>query len=190
MPVRVKPPVEIAGWLVADEEGWIGDEGASDADALLLSAGKLARLVPRPVGQPHDLERRLHMGAAIGSTEPGEQQRQLDIAFGREHRHQIVELKYESHMARPPMGELAVRQLVDALTADRNLALVRPVEPADEIQERGLAGAGRTHERQELAGRHLEIEAMQYLDALLAALVALDDVAEGDGAGHEASASR
>ncbi len=35
----------------------IGDDGARDADALLLTAGELPRIVPRALGQAHDLQR-------------------------------------------------------------------------------------------------------------------------------------
>ena len=45
--------VEVAGGLVGEEDGWVVDEGAGDADALLFAAGELAGQVgearsPRP----------------------------------------------------------------------------------------------------------------------------------------------
>ncbi len=43
--------VQVAGGLVAEEERGVGDYGASDSDALLLSAGELARVVMHAIGQ-------------------------------------------------------------------------------------------------------------------------------------------
>lgn len=34
--------IQIAGRLVGDDQGWVGDDGAGNADALLLPAGELA----------------------------------------------------------------------------------------------------------------------------------------------------
>ena len=39
--------VEIAGRFVAEQQRRIGDDGARDADALLLAAGERARIMPR-----------------------------------------------------------------------------------------------------------------------------------------------
>ena len=49
--------VEVAGRLVGQEQGRLGDQGAGDGDALLLPAGQLGRLVGQPVGEPQPLER-------------------------------------------------------------------------------------------------------------------------------------
>ena len=48
--------IEIARRLVAKQQRRIGDDGPCDADALLLSAGELARIVFRPVRQPDHFE--------------------------------------------------------------------------------------------------------------------------------------
>ena len=90
-----------------------------------------------------DLERRLHARLALGARQRGQQQRQLDVALGRQHRHQVVELEHEAHVPRPPLGEIAPGELVDPLAGHRHLALGRLVEAADEIEQRRLAGARR-----------------------------------------------
>src|SRR5207237_1134303 len=46
--------VEVAGGLVAEQKRRIGHDRARDADALLLSAGVLSRIVLHPVAQPHE----------------------------------------------------------------------------------------------------------------------------------------
>jgi hypothetical protein len=49
--------IEIAGRLVGEDERRIRDDGAGDADTLLLAARELARVVLAALGQAHNLER-------------------------------------------------------------------------------------------------------------------------------------
>ena len=49
--------IEIAGGLVAPDDGGLIDEGAGDGDALALAAGELGGLVLGPVAQLHEVER-------------------------------------------------------------------------------------------------------------------------------------
>jgi len=74
--------IEIAGGFVAKQQRRIGDDGARDADALLLPAGKLSGIVLRPLGQPNDLQRNADTLLTVGLRKFGEQQRQLDIPLG------------------------------------------------------------------------------------------------------------
>ena len=48
--------VEVAGWLVGEQDARLIDEGASDGGALHLSAGQLARPMPRAMPQAHAIE--------------------------------------------------------------------------------------------------------------------------------------
>ena len=51
--------VEVAGRLVADQQGRIGDQRAGDGDALRLAAGQFAGLVLGAVGEADQGQRRL-----------------------------------------------------------------------------------------------------------------------------------
>src|SRR3974390_2963915 len=177
--------VEIAGRLVAHQQRWVGDERARDGDALLLTAGELGGLVLGAVGEAHELECRLHVALALRARQVREQQRHLDVSLGREHRQQVVELEHESHMPRAPLGELAARELVDTLPGDDHLALIGPIEAADQIEEGRLAHARWPQEREKLPALHLQIERVQHLDALLAAHVSLHHVLQRDDRRHE-----
>ena len=59
------------------------------------------------------------------------------------------------------------------------------VEPADEIEQRRLAGARRAHQRDELARLDLEIQAVQHFHPLLAARVALHHVLQRNERRHD-----
>ena len=75
--------VEVAGGLVAQQEGRVGHDRARDRDALLLPARELTREVVHAVLEAHDPERRLDVLAPLRLRERREQQRQLDVPVGR-----------------------------------------------------------------------------------------------------------
>ena len=92
--------IEIAGGLVAEQQRRVGDDRPGDADALLLAARELPRIVLGALGQPDDVQRDRHPLLALGLRQVGEQQRQVDVALGGEHRQQVVELEHEADVVR------------------------------------------------------------------------------------------
>ncbi len=71
----------------------------------------------------------------------------------------------------------------DVLAADADRARVRPVERADQVEQRALAAPRRAGQRDELAGVEPERDVLERVDP--AALEALADVLDDDlGAGH------
>src|SRR5207237_7599689 len=61
----------------------------------------------------------------------------------------------------------------------------RRVDAADQVDQGGLARARRAHQRHEVAARDVEVDAVQDLDRLAAAPVALGDGADLDQVGHQ-----
>ena len=165
--------VEVAGGLVAQQQRRIGHDGARDADALFLAARQLARVVVGAVRETDDGERHLNALPPIGLRQFGEEQRQLDVAGRGEHRQQVVELKHEADVARPPRRELAARHLVDAVAGDGDGSFARRVETADQIQQRRLARPGWPHQRQEVSRRNVEVDTLENIDAFPAAVIDL-----------------
>ncbi len=182
--------VEIAGGFVADQEGRVGDDRAGDRHALLLAAGQLAGAVVGAIGQAHQGQCDFGIALALGGIEVGKQQRQFDILLRVEHRHQVVELEHEADMVAAPGRQLAAAEAVDALALDLDLAAGGAVETADEVEQGGLAGTGGTHEGNEVAALDLQVDAVQDLHLLRAALIGLDDVAQGDEGRHGVSSLR
>ena len=156
----------------------IGDDGARDADALFLAARQFARLVLDAIAEPHERQRRVHALEAICAAELGEQQRQLDVALGGEHRQQVVHLEHEADVVGAPVAELGVRQPVDREAIDFDGARGRPVETAEQVQQRGLARARRPHERDEVAARQIQVELLEHRHHFVAALVLLGDATQ------------
>ena len=156
--------VEVAGRLVAQQEQRIGDDGARDADPLFLAAGQFGRAVPGAVGKTDECQRRAGAAQPLGGRQVGQQQRQLDIALGGQHRQQVVGLEDEADVARAPAGEIGVAQPVDRQALDLDAARGRPVEAADQVEERALARSGRPHQRDVVTAGDVEVEeAAQYL---------------------------
>src|SRR5688572_10674849 len=172
--------VEVASRLVADQQRGVRDQRACYRDALLLAAGKLLRLVTGPVGEPYHVECDRYGLAPLRGGQSGQQERQFDVPFRGEDRHQVVELEDKSDVARAPFGEPAARQTIDALAAYDDFAGSGAVEPANQVEQGRLAGPGRPHQRDEIAFRYVEREPMQDFDRLLAAHIRLLHVADLD----------
>src|SRR5207302_9628336 len=93
---------------------------------------------------------------------------------------QVVELEHEADVGGPPARQLTAGQAVDAPPVHHHAARGRRVEPADEVQQCGLARARRSHEGHEVAAGNVEIHAVQHLDRLAPAAIALGDPANLD----------
>ena len=90
-------------------------------------------------------------------------------------------------MVAAPGGELAATHAIDALAFDLDLAAAGCVQPADQVEQGGLAGAGGPHHGDEIAAGNFHVDAVQHLHFFRAALVGLGDVAQGDKGGHDGS---
>ena len=109
-----------------------------------------------------------------------QQQRQLDVLRCGEHRHQVVELEDEADIAGAPGGELAFGHAVDALIGDRKLTLIDMIDAAEQVQQRGLARTGRSHDGDEIAARDRHVEMIEDRDRLLALGEALAHVGQAN----------
>ena len=85
-------------------------------------------------------ERGLDPLAPLLAAEPRQQQRQFDILRRGQHRHQIVELKDEADMGCAPARKFALGQAIEAFTGDLDPACIGPVDAAEQVEQRGLAG--------------------------------------------------
>ncbi len=145
-------------------------EGASNREHLLLAARQRAGL-GRALFRKRREERvhvvkigsDLAVGAAVGA-EPqivGHRQRGEDLPSLRD-------LGDAAHDA--PVR----RKAVDRLPCEANGAAGHRLHARDRAQQRGLAGAVRSHQGHDLAGGDLERDAVQHLDAAVAAGEILD----------------
>ena len=130
-----------------------------------------------------DAQRRLGARAAIGLAEPGEEQRQLDVATRIEDRDQVEELEDEADVARAERGELVLGERVETLTRDLDAAAARAVEPRDQVEQRALARARGTHQRDEAAALDAQADVRERVYLVHAAPVHAGNVSNLDQIG-------
>ena len=154
--------------LVEEKDAGTAHQGAGERDALLLAAGEDRRPIVGALGKadiPKRGERRIAPAAAARDADiaddalPGE-----EAGFLEEHAHR--------RMARD-----------DRLAVDGNSSGGRPVEPGNQPEKRRLANARAPDRREELAGRHGEIELGEHA----AIAEALRNGIEGDALAFDAT---
>lgn len=87
----------------------------------------------------------------------------------------MIELENESHVARAPAREPTIAHLLKRLAVDDHFAGCGAVDTAENVKKGRFARSGRTHQRQEVAARHVEVEMLQNFDALRSTLEGFRD---------------
>jgi hypothetical protein len=156
--------VEGSGRLVGPDDGGRVHQRPGDGDPLLLPAAHLGRALaglvceadhPEGVhGEPAGL---LRLGAR-------DQQWQLHVLDGREHRDQVVGLEDKAHLVRPEAGPLPVGHLAYRVARDEDLPPVHVVQPGHAVQERRLPAPGRPHDGDHLPATDAEVHALERVD--------------------------
>ena len=77
---------------------------------------------------------------------------QLHVLARRQAGHKVVELKNEPDMISPIEGQIPVLERGQLQVAKPDLARGRMIKPAEDIEQRGLAAAGRPEQHRQLAG--------------------------------------
>src|SRR5579871_3891420 len=177
--------VEIRGRLIGQHDLRPLHERARDRDALLLSAGKLVRPLMRMSGETDSLQQRERAAASLGGRHADQQQRVLHVLVGVQHRHQAEVLENEADVARPEIGESVIAKCGDGLSAHADRAPIRPIDAADEVQQRSFATAGGTDDHREAIGWDFECDALERRYRNGAGLVSLVNSiqAHNDGCG-------
>src|ERR1035437_5775280 len=166
--------VEGAGGLVGEDEVGIGDQGAGDRHALLLTAGELVEPVFDTVRQPDALERLHRQPAPVGGG--AIEQGQLDVAPRRQAAEQLELLEDEPDAAVAEIGQLPFAHRLHRLAGEQVMTLGGDVETAENVHEGGLAGAGFPHHRNELAAVDGDADVVDSVDRDITAPVHLGHV--------------
>ena len=112
---------------------------------------------PAPAGPPPAA------GPLRGET-PGQQRGQLDVLRGGELVHQVEGLEHEADRLAPQPGQPPLAHRVDALPGQREFAAGGPVQPAQQVQQRGLPAAARSHHRNRLARGDVQVDLVDRAD--------------------------
>ena len=125
--------VEVPRRLVGEDQTRPRDESARDRHALLLAARQRPRGMLRAVGKPHGVQGGPDLPRPLRARQGQEQQRQLDVLVGREHRDEVVLLEDEPHRPRPPARERSRRHGADRVAPHLDRPLGGAVDARDEV---------------------------------------------------------
>ena len=134
--------VDVPRRLVGQQDRRLIGQGAGDGHALLLTPGKLRRMVIQTRFQAHLLQQSPRAIPPLGAPEsPAVQQRQFHVLQGGGPREQIEILKHETDLPIPQPGTLVARHLHDFFAFQQIAAAGRVVETSERIHERRFPGA-------------------------------------------------
>ena len=134
--------VKGAGGLVSQEDVRVIDQGAGNGNALHLAAGHLIGLLVDLIAQTHFLQSGLCPLLPLGAGDAGNGQGQLHIGQDALMGDQVVALENEADGMVPVGIPVPVVVFFGGDAVDDQITAVIPVKAADDVQKRGLAGAG------------------------------------------------
>ena len=143
--------VERAGRLVGQQQGGLVGQGAGDGEPLALAAGQHAGDGRGLVADAEQVEQVPGPGLrhlALAARDDRGQGHVLQHGHALE---QVEELEDQAHVAAAHPGQVVLAPPGHQLAGDLDLALVRRVQPGHQVQQRGLAAAGRAHQGDEVA---------------------------------------
>ena len=167
--------VERAERLVEQQHARPQHERAGQRDALLLTARELPGLALLVAGELHERERLADGLRALRLGDLLVLEAERDVVGDVEVREQRVALEHRVDVA------AVRRRLRDVLAVEQDAPARRPLEARDHAQRRRLAAARRPDHREELAGRHVEVDAVDGDDV---GAERLDELLEPDFALH------
>jgi hypothetical protein len=154
--------------------------GSSHSSTRASATRQLGRTAARAGSHPDQVERQRHPPPALGGAEARQRERQLDVAFGAQHRQQVIRLEHEADMVRAPRRQRRVRHRVDSHAVEGDAAAVRPVDPGQQVQQGRLARTRGPHQRDEVAVAERQVHPVEHHHFLAAAREALADPIQGE----------
>ena len=178
--------IEVAGGLVRQQQGRAVGEGAGDGDALLFAAGQFVGLVEHALGEADGFEQAGGAEAAVAAGDLGQDHGRLDVFHGIERGQEVEALEDEADAVAAVAHQLRLGSRAQFQTVHVDFAAGGAVQSADEVEQRGFAGAGRSDERHEFAARQRKVNLRKRRDDRLADAVAAGQRPELDeGFVHE-----
>ena len=172
--------VEGAGGFVGQQQRRMVDQGAGDGDALALASGELAGLVIHARLEVDGAQGGLGVLFAVLAIHAGVDERQLDVVQRAGAGQQVEGLEHEADFLVADAGELVVVHFADQVAVEVVQAGGGRIQAADQVHQRGLAGAGGAHDGDVLALLDFDVDAGDGVDFLIAHDVGLAQVPGAD----------
>jgi len=154
--------VEIARWLICEQQAWLMHERACYRDALLLAARQGVHRSMKTVAETDFREHRDTALTSLCAADAVELEREPDVLLDVERGKQIEELIDEADACTAKQSAVRLAQRRDIATVDFNRAAVRPIDAADDIQEGRLARAAASDDRDSLAAADLRVGLIEH----------------------------
>ena len=143
--------VERARRLVREDQSPAVHQRPGDRHALLLAAGKRTRPVPEAGAEAEGSEQPLRPVGALQTPEACVGRWQLDVLPRRRRADQVVGLEHEAERSPAQGGQLVRAQPTDVPAPEPVHPRGGPIQAAEDVHERRLAGPRGAHDGDELA---------------------------------------
>ena len=177
-----RPRIEVARRFIGQNERRVIHQRAGDGNPLLLAAGHLRRLMLLVRGQPYLGEQRLGqpLGLAAGGPPQGIVQGHEHVVQGRCPWQEVEALEDEAQLRRPHHGPLVGSQAAHLPAIEPVTARSWAIEAAQDVHERGLAGAGSPHQGYHFAVGDGQGDTLEHRHVHFAQTVGSRDVLQAD----------
>ena len=142
--------------LVEKPDVGVGGERAGDADALLLAAGKLVRQIALTALEPDESGHLARARLALLARNALDLERKGDIVEHGEMRQEREVLKHHAHLVTAEFDQLLPRGIEQVAAGEDDFAGGRLDQAREASHQRRLAGAGKSHDDEDLAARDVE----------------------------------
>ena len=153
--------VQGARRLIRQENIRVVHQGAGNGDTLHLSAGHLVRFLLKLIPETDPAQSLLGTATAFGVRHTRNRQRQLHICQYRLVRDQVIGLEDKTDGMISVCVPVRISELSCRSSVDDQVSGAEAVQSADDIQKCGLAAAGMTQDRNELALTEFEIDSLE-----------------------------
>ena len=171
--------VQVAGGLVGQQHGGLGDDGAGNGHALLLPARQFGRCVVFPARQADRCQRLAGGRAACAGRFAAVQQGQLHVLLRRGARQQVEALKHKAQIAAAQTRALVAPQGFHMHALEQVFAGGGGVQAAQRVHGGGLARAAGAHDGDKVTGLNVQVHAFEGLQRGGALAIGVGDAAQG-----------
>src|SRR6185436_9846042 len=138
--------IQVARWLVRQNQQRVCDDRAGNCHALFLPTGKLPGVVCHAVAETHKGQRGLDVLSTFRLRELCQKEGQLDVLKGREHGNEVKSLEDKSDGMVAPDGQFGLAEPGDFFVVDANLAGCGPVNSGYKVKQCRFAGTRWSHQ--------------------------------------------
>ena len=134
--VQRRGTIEVPRGLVGQDGERVVGERPGDRHPLTLASGQRRRQERGPVSQPDLLQQAGRPPPGRLRRVPGQQRRQFDVLRSGQLIHQVESLEHKADQVAAQPGQSLLAHPVDAVPGQVQFAAGRPVQPAQQVQQR------------------------------------------------------